>query len=322
MPVYNTEKYLHEAIESILNQTFADYEFLIFNDGSTDKSLDIIQSYADQRIKIINSELNRGYIHHLNQGIAMASGTYIARMDADDMSLPTRFEKQIQLLSSSSKLIGCSTNMRFINKNGALLETRWDEKNDVFIPWELLWDNPICHPSIMLRSEVFKKLQYNEEFRPTEDYDMWIRLSKLGTLGRINESLLQYRILQKSEYHKDTKKVFNLALEINNNYVNEIGVKPAKFHAELTNFWSYLNNSNISNPSMGEFLTWIFHLKKLLVKRHSANLTEIKLIDASIYSKIVHKLRMQNRTQKLFSLFSLIASIDMFAFYKYYRTSK
>src|SRR3569833_3127261 len=99
MPVYNAGKYLKQSIESILNQTVADFEFLIFNDASTDDSLNIIKSYSDERIRVINSPINTGYVKHLNHGFQIARGTYFARMDADDISVPTRFEEQLTFLN-------------------------------------------------------------------------------------------------------------------------------------------------------------------------------------------------------------------------------
>ncbi len=322
MPVYNTERYVREAIGSILNQTFADFEFLIFDDGSTDKSLAIINSFDDKRIKVIHSAVNKGYIYHLNEGIRLASGSYIARMDADDISLPQRFAKQIELLATNAKLIGCSTNMRYMNENGVLGDIRWNEKTPVFIPWELLWDNPICHPSIMVRSEILKKEQYDTKLRPTEDYEMWIRISKFGILHRINEVFIHYRKLDKSEYHSNTNNVFHLALEINDTYIRQLVGIPANFHKELTNFWYYLGNSYPTLLSIKNYTNWLLRLKYEIIRQHSPNQDEVELINSSIYSKIIHKIRMQESKQKMLSLLYLFTKINMVYFIKYYKSVK
>jgi len=110
MSVYNAQKYLDEAIESILNQTYSNFEFIIINDGSTDKSLEIIENYAkkDSRIIVINRE-NKGLIYSLNEGIRKANGKYIARMDADDISLPQRLEKQVEFMEKNKNIGICGT---------------------------------------------------------------------------------------------------------------------------------------------------------------------------------------------------------------------
>ena len=118
MPVYNAEKYVAEAIDSILNQTFNDFEFLIINDGSTDNSLDIIKSYDDPRITIINNETNLGLSHTLNKGIELARGEYIIRMDADDISLSIRLEKQIEFMDSNQHIGICGSWIQTFDKSG------------------------------------------------------------------------------------------------------------------------------------------------------------------------------------------------------------
>ena len=109
MPVYNAEKYLKPALESILNQTYKDFEFLIIDDGSTDKSLEIIKSYNDSRIRLIGHEQNQKLIATLNEGIKLAQGEYIARMDADDISAPERLQKQMEFLEKhpATVVLGC-----------------------------------------------------------------------------------------------------------------------------------------------------------------------------------------------------------------------
>ena len=117
MPVYNARFYLSKAISSIINQTFKDFEFLIFNDGSTDNSADIIYSYNDRRIRFFNSEQNFGYVYHLNYGIEIAKGEYIARMDADDISFPTRLEKQVAFMDKNPEVGVCGTWFKIYGTN-------------------------------------------------------------------------------------------------------------------------------------------------------------------------------------------------------------
>ncbi|HSZ71252.1 MAG TPA: glycosyltransferase family 2 protein, partial [Cytophagaceae bacterium] len=122
MPVYNAEKYVYEAIDSVLKQSFGDFEFLIYNDCSTDASRAIILSFKDSRIRLVDSPFNTGYVKHLNDGLLAARGEYIARMDADDISLPDRFKKQIDYLEQHKEVAVCGSFIEFIGSKQGLLE--------------------------------------------------------------------------------------------------------------------------------------------------------------------------------------------------------
>ncbi|NTV50370.1 MAG: glycosyltransferase [Geobacteraceae bacterium] len=198
MPVYNGERYLREAIESILNQTFPDFEFLIINDGSTDHSVEIIASYNDPRIKLIHNEINLGLISTLNRGIDLAKGEYIARMDCDDVSLPERLEKQVTYLDENSACTVIAANVIFLDEQGISrgiweddAKTHTYEEIRNFLPKA----NCIAHPSIMIREETLKKYRYNPLQNASEDYDLWLRLCVDGVkIEKITEPLLKYRI--------------------------------------------------------------------------------------------------------------------------------
>ncbi len=194
LPVYNGAHYLAEAIESILLQTFQDFELIIINDGSTDKSLDIIKQYAmkNPMIFVIDRE-NRGLVASLNEGIAKAQGKYIARMDQDDISLPTRFEKQIDLLEKDADLVLCGTWATIIDSDGTCLKNSSIriKHEDIMKDMERCI-NPFFHPSVMFRKS--NNLFYNETAFYCEDYEMWVKCSAIGRLANIPEYLLKYRI--------------------------------------------------------------------------------------------------------------------------------
>lgn len=195
MPVYNTEKYIQAAIQSILNQTFTDFEFLIFNDGSTDNSLKIIQSFKDKRIRLFNSKKNSGLVIHLNEGIKLAKGKYIARMDADDIALPKRFEKQVKFLETHPNHGIVGSSCRIINEKGELTSRIWKvhPKLDT-IKAELLFYPPFAHPSIMMRTQIAQLFYYNPQCYIAEDYYLWLEISKNHLLGNLPEILLYYRV--------------------------------------------------------------------------------------------------------------------------------
>jgi glycosyltransferase involved in cell wall biosynthesis len=210
MPVYNAEKYLREAIDSILAQTFSDFEFLIFNDGSTDSSGEIIKSYKDDRIILAYNGANQGYVAHLNEGIRIARGKYIARMDADDIALPERLAKQVSFMENNPNCVLC----------GSLIETFGEEKGIVELPtegWEIqlkmLYITPFAHPAVMIRTSTLKEhnLYYNASVMPAEDYDLWTRLLDYGKVHNINEPLLKYRVHNNniSRKPRDEKQIEN-----------------------------------------------------------------------------------------------------------------
>ncbi len=196
MSVYNGEKYLREAIDSILNQTFKDFEFLIVNDGSTDRTAEILRSYHDHRIKIINNEKNMGLTGSLNKGLKIARGEYIARMDADDISLPQRLEKEVAFLDQNKKVGLVGTYYLMINENGKVLHTVKCLTQDEKLREKLLEGNQFGHGSVMLRAECIKKVGLYREL--AEDFDLWLRISEVYDIANIPEPLYKWRLNSKS----------------------------------------------------------------------------------------------------------------------------
>jgi glycosyltransferase involved in cell wall biosynthesis len=192
MPVYNCELYISQAIDSILNQTEKDFEFIIIDDASTDKTVFIIKKYNDFRIQLIQKSINTGLSNSLNLGLQLAKGKYIARMDGDDISLPQRFAKQVAFLESNQNVIVCGSYFRII---GSEIIIKVPEYHDS-IKVAFLKGNCIAHPSVMMRKQVLDELSlvYNVLKEPAEDYDLWVRLSEKGSLYNLQEVLLDYRI--------------------------------------------------------------------------------------------------------------------------------
>ena len=193
MPVHNGDAFLRESINSILSQTFSDFEFLIIDDGSIDETSKILESYNDFRIKIIKQE-NIGLAKSLNKGLKLARGEYIARMDCDDVSLPERLEKQVELMERYPYVGVC----------GSWIKTIGDDGGDIWrypalsedIRCRLLFESVIAHPSVMIRNSLFKKfnLTYDEDFNQAQDYDLWARCSHLFPMVNLDKVLLHYRI--------------------------------------------------------------------------------------------------------------------------------
>ncbi|MDR1370726.1 MAG: glycosyltransferase [Dysgonamonadaceae bacterium] len=192
MPVFNAEKYLREAIESILNQTFADFELIIINDGSTDESKNIILSYTDQRICYIENETNLGLIKTLNKGIKICKGKYIIRMDSDDICVPTRIEKQIRFMKKRPDVGLCGTWAYVIDDKGTITGKIINQTSPPFISISLLFSVPLIHPSTCFRASILKQNLYHE-VPVAEDYDLWCRLNEQTKIANIPDFSLYYR---------------------------------------------------------------------------------------------------------------------------------
>jgi glycosyltransferase involved in cell wall biosynthesis len=206
MPVYNAERYLAEAIESILKQTFTDFEFIIVNDGSTDQSLQILQHYAQQdgRIRLISRE-NRGLVSSLNEGADLAMSPYIARMDADDISYSERLFKQVNFLKGHPEYVVIGSKVQLIDQDGDPLTLFSLETTHQRIDFAHLQGKggAIAHPATMFRKDSFNSVgQYRSAFIHAEDLDLWLRMAEVGKLGNLPDLLLDYRQHSQSVGHK------------------------------------------------------------------------------------------------------------------------
>lgn len=199
MPVYNAERYLAEAVESILEQTFEDFEFIIINDGSTDNSLSILQEYAakDERIRLISRE-NRGLVATLNEMIDLAQGELLARMDADDIALPERLERQVAYLGTHSDCVVVGVRVTLIDPDGETLRPWGKHTTHEEIDAEHMAQRggAITHPAAVIRAHAMRQIGgYSKELYPAEDLDLFLRLAEIGQVANIDEILLHYRQL-------------------------------------------------------------------------------------------------------------------------------
>lgn len=199
IPLYNQKQFVGDAINSILGQTFKDFKFLIINDGSTDKAEEILKGYNDPRIRIINNEKNIGLTKSLNKGLKMAESEYIARMDADDVSMPERLEKEVLFLGHNKNIALVGTYYYMINEKGKILDTIKPSTKSEEIKCNLLNGNQFGHVSVMFRVECIKEVgYYREELGPVEDYDLWLRISDRYNIANIPEPLYKWRLNIKS----------------------------------------------------------------------------------------------------------------------------
>lgn len=208
MPVYNAEAYLREAIESILNQTFWDFEFLIIDDGSTDSSAAIIRSYTDPRIRFVQNEKNLGLTATLNRGTGLASCELIARMDADDISYPDRIEKQYRYFQEHPECVLLSNAIR--NVSADKTKTRKVFFNNDFIYYDLIFTCKINTPTVMYKKRVLED-EGGYLTRYAEDFNLWWRLSRKYPVHHDNEILLDYRYSEASLWKESRKEEYGYA---------------------------------------------------------------------------------------------------------------
>lgn len=248
MPVYNAEKYLAQAIESILNQVFTDFEFIIINDGSTDNSKFVILSYSDQRIKFIDLPQNKGIVNALNVGLRVARCKYIARMDADDISLPQRLELQYSYMENNNEIGLLSTNLNHIDEKGKIIKKCVYKDFDIPVEWLLLWYNPIAHPTAFFRKSIIDtyKLNYLEDTFPAEDYDLWCRIVAHSKIARINETLLAYRLSPQSISYNSKENAKEKSKMVVINYLKTNTKFTPSFFLNIFSTFS-ANNEHITN---------------------------------------------------------------------------
>ena len=195
LPVYNGEDHLTVCIESVLAQTFQDFEFIIVNDASTDGTSQILNKFAsiDKRIKIINNKVNQKQTASANTAIKNSKGKYLARMDADDVALPSRFEKQINVLEDNPDIGAIGSSVDLINSEGEILRQWNTHPEPDFLKWFLMFGASLPHSSVMMRRKIIEEVGGYKSVE-AEDYDLWSRVSRVAKVANISEVLQQKRL--------------------------------------------------------------------------------------------------------------------------------
>jgi len=293
MSVYNGEKYFREAIDSILNQTFTDFEFIIINDDSTDNTSKILNSYHDQRIKIITNLQNIGLTKSLNIGLQHCHGKYVARLDADDISLPNRLLKQSKFLDENQNIVLIGSLAAIIDSQKKIIETKKKPTDPLVIKFKLLTNNTFLHPSIMFhRKLILQNGGYNEIFRFAQDYDLYSRLSLKYSLANIPEVLIYYRLNPNSitsNLSSRKEQCQNASFISHQNINHYLPLTPNQVA-------SLLKTLNNDNPSIQNLITGLFiyhRLFKSFIRKEGQNQTLLSLYrqeQKSILKRIIKKL--------------------------------
>ncbi|MDD2366334.1 MAG: glycosyltransferase [Desulfuromonadaceae bacterium] len=269
MPVYNAECYLRESIESILLQTFHDFEFLIINDCSTDSSVSIIQSYSDSRICIIHNDNNIGVAASLNKGLSLAQGEYLVRMDADDISRAERLACQVDFMDSNPQIGVCGSWLEYFPRKSVW---KLPKESEMIRCWQF-HSVGVAHPTVILRRRLFEKygLQYDPDYRYSQDYELWGRAIRYMEFSNIQKVLLDYRVSSEQicaiRRDEQLKAVAPLRLE----RVRELRIEPTSEQHEL--------HEMIMNGVLPPESRQLDHAEKWLMQLESANR------DVGIYSR-------------------------------------
>ncbi|MEZ7497270.1 glycosyltransferase family A protein [Flavobacterium sp. Arc3] len=211
MPTYNCAIYLQESIDSILNQTYSEFDFYIYDDFSTDDSFKIISNYTDKRIFYIKNERNLGIAKTLNLGLEklLPNYEYIARMDADDWCFPERFQKQVDFMDQHKEITMSGTQGFWLRKMSTNPVSGWEyPTKDDFLKYYLLFGASFGHSSVIFRTNFFlnSQLRYNQEIQTCEDWDLWIRVSRISQIANLPDFLMKYRIVLTSNHRLEKNK--------------------------------------------------------------------------------------------------------------------
>ncbi|MFV0419941.1 MAG: glycosyltransferase family 2 protein [Dysgonomonas sp.] len=295
MPAYNVEKYVAEAIESILIQTFTNFEFIIIDDGSSDETANIIKTYTDPRIIYIRNEKNMGLIWSLNYGIRLSKGKYIARMDADDISRPERFQRQYDFMERHSDISVLGTGFLYMHTG---IEYCQPSNNDQ-IRIKLMCKSSLAHPTVMMRKSDLdhNKLSYDTSYLYAEDYRLWVEFAlndlKLANLAEI---LLNYRVHDTQISTERAQEQTVMTARIRKEYINTL------CHNIFNESELEIINNDFKNISLSDILLVIEKLKDCNDKRHFFN---IKMFNIYLWNKIallISKIELLNIVKSNYTL--------------------
>lgn len=215
LPVYNGMPHLKQAVESIQEQSYKNFELIIVDDKSTDDSLPYIKKIKDKRVKIIRNSQNLGIARSLNIAIKSSNGKYIARMDADDISVPQRLEKQLKFLQENKSISICGSYVYLINEKGKTIGSKKNPTGDHDIKKALNFYSPIVHPTFFGKASFFNELSgYNPNFDNAEDYELLVRALNSYKMANVPEYLLQWRLWSRRRSRLNMKKMDSLDLAI------------------------------------------------------------------------------------------------------------
>lgn len=269
MPVFNSELFVAEAIESILNQTFKDFEFLILDDASTDKSYEIIRNYEkrDSRIKVYNNDKNLGVVESRNKLINLSKGKYIAWLDSDDIAIENRLEKQINFLENHPEIGMVGSNASIIDENNNKIGKWVFETEPQKLKIELFFHSPFLSSSVVVRKYNLLSDKYNPKYTVTEDFDFYSRISEKSEVANLSEFLVKYRINSNGLTRNNFEKMEFLSVQVIKEHTERLGIKLEE--NTVKNLRKAKTALKIKSEEVTEIEKSLTLLKKLLLAKNN-----------------------------------------------------
>ena len=256
MAVYNDAQFLSQAVESIMAQTYSNFEFIIIDDGSNDRSLSELLRFKDSRINILANTENKGLPYSLNKAIVQSTGTYLIRMDSDDIAMKSRVSKLVRFMEANKNIDVSGSWLRTIDNSNKSRCWKLPTKHEE-ISAQLLFRNTIMHPTVILRKEslVKNKELYDPSFIKSQDYDLWVKLLMAGcNFANINKPLLKYRVSERNKNPENYRRQNADSARVRKKYINWLGISPSANELSLNEYLATLNfrpaNANIDDLYM------------------------------------------------------------------------
>lgn len=275
MAVYNSEKFLEQSIESILSQTFKEFRFLIINDGSTDGSKKLIQSYNDERIVLVNNANNLGLTKSLNKGISLTKSKYIVRMDADDIAFKNRLQVQFEFMEKNKDIGILGSQVIHFYDEGGRKKFKYKDLHHKSINAALLCYNPIMHPTVMIRNDIltFNNIKYDEKLVASQDYGLWVEMSHVTKIINLPDTLLYYRVSNNNVTNTSKKDSVERHMIIFENAFDKIGCEFSS--DELNNYTLavYKPSSNVDYKKLDKVM---YEISKASKKNKQIDINTLK----------------------------------------------
>ena len=275
MPVFNSEQFASEAIESITNQTFKDFEFLILDDASTDKSFEIIKEFEkkDSRIKVSQNEKNLGVVASRNKLLNLSKGKYIAWLDSDDIAIENRLEKQINFLENHPEIGMVGSNATIIDENNNKIGKWLFETEPQKLKIELFFHSPFLSSSVMIRKSCLPQNFYDSRFPVSEDFGLYSKISEHCETANIAEFLVKYRINSKGLSKSNTEKMEKLSVQVIKEHAERLGIKLEE--NTIKNLRKPVTASKIALKEIPEIEKSLILLKNLFINKDCFNKTAV-----------------------------------------------
>jgi len=298
MAAHNGERFLREAVDSILGQTFPDFEFVIVDDASTDGTAEIIAEYAacDRRISVLGNDANLGLSRSLNRGLDVARGEYVARTDHDDVALPQRFERQVAFLERHRDVGILGTKSWLTDTKGAIRGgSSLMPLDDLQIRWSTMFQSPIHHPTVMLRRDVLERhhLRYDDAWE-AQDYHLWVRMLRYTRAANLPVRLMKYRVhganLTGRKFQEIKRETAAIALQAVRDQLPEFAVTPERL-AQLVALCSNWATPPLRGSRWAELVATLFDLLAAFTQAHagSAGLDALRRYAALRIARVVFR---------------------------------